>query len=86
MLRILDEDGKDMRPLAATKPSTYFDTAWVDIANLGPDLEGDAESCFELGFSRGAASFRRLEDSWFGLGKVYFASTDGEPSGGGAGL
>ena len=81
MLRIRGEDRKDMRPLAATTPSTYFDTAWVEIGDPDPDLEAGAPSCFEQGFNKGAAAFRRLEGSWFGLGKVYFTSTDGGPSG-----
>jgi uncharacterized repeat protein (TIGR03803 family) len=81
MLRIKGEDKKKMRPLATTMPSTYFDTAWVDIDDPDPDLEGGAVSCFEQGFDKGAAAFRRLEGSWFGLGKVYFTSTDGGPMG-----
>ena len=83
MLRILGEDRKDMRPVATSMLPTYLDTAWVDIENPDPDLEAGEESCFEQGLSRGGASFRRLEGSWFGLGKVYFTSTDGGPNGNG---
>ena len=73
MLRIVGEDKKDMGPLTAP---AIFNTAWVDIDN--PDPAG-APGCFKQGYDKGGASFRRLEGCWFGLGKVYFLSTNGGP-------
>ena len=75
MLRIVGEDKKDMGALAA--PLT-FNTAWVTIDN--PDPDGTFGSgCFAQGYNKGGANFRRLEGCWFGLGKVYFVSTNGGP-------
>jgi uncharacterized protein len=51
---------------------------WVTIDRPDPDLEGGAPGCFQQGFAKGGARFRRLEGSWFdGQGSVYFTSTDG---------
>jgi uncharacterized protein len=73
MLRIVGEDKKDMGPLTA--PAT-FNTAWVNIDNPDPDGQ---PSCFMQGYNKNGANFRRLEGCWFGLGKVYFVSTNGGP-------
>jgi secreted PhoX family phosphatase len=78
MLKIRGIFKQDMRTLAA--PMSFL-TEWVEVSEPDPDLEGGALSCFEQGFSAGGAQFRRLEGCWFGLGKVYFLSTSGGPTG-----
>jgi hypothetical protein len=78
MLKILGTFQADMRPLAA--PMSFL-TEWVAIPNPDPNLEGGADTCFEQGYAAGGARFDRLEGCWFGLGKVYFVSTTGGPTG-----
>jgi secreted PhoX family phosphatase len=75
MLAVVGEPGKNLETVVC---GDEFDTEWVDITD--PDTDVD-HGVFNEGFAAGGARFRRLEGCWFGLGKVYFLSTTGGPSG-----
>ncbi len=79
MLKVVGQTNKDLQTLGCDGAETVFDVEWVDVPNPDPDFEAGAASCFQQGFDRGAAVFRRLEGIWYGDGKLYFNSTTGGP-------
>jgi secreted PhoX family phosphatase len=54
-----------------------LDVEWVTI----DDPHAFTMSCFQQGFAKGGADFRRLEGAWPGGNAIYFLSTDGGQAG-----
>lgn len=49
---------------------------WIEIEDPDP-ANAVLSTVFNEGFSKGGASFNRLEGCWFGRGSIFFASTSG---------
>ncbi|HSA56519.1 MAG TPA: alkaline phosphatase PhoX [Gemmatimonadaceae bacterium] len=58
------------------QPGAAMRVTWIDIPDVDPAL-GTAETVFQQGFGKGAASFARLEGAWWGDDSVYFHATSG---------
>ncbi|MDA7977834.1 MAG: PhoX family protein [Pirellulales bacterium] len=75
MAKVKGVDNFDFRTVPCD--GREYEIEWVDIENPDPDLQGGEDSCFEQGYAKGAAQFRRLEGIWYGNGKYYIVSTNG---------
>jgi secreted PhoX family phosphatase len=71
-LRGLGSQGGNGAPLPPV--GTKLDVEWVVIDD--PEVLSGV-SCFQQGFNKNGAEFRRLEGAWYGAAGVYFLSTDG---------
>jgi hypothetical protein len=77
MLKVVGESNFDFGRLV--NDGRTFAVEWVEISNPDPDVAGGEPSVFQQGFNAGGASFIRLEGTWYGDGKIFFASTSGGP-------
>ncbi len=88
MAKVKGVDNFDFREVPCD--GTEYELEWVDVDNPDPNLEGGEDSCFQQGYDKGGARFRRLEGIWYGNGKHYIVSTTGGPdtpdSGSGEGI
>jgi secreted PhoX family phosphatase len=86
MLKLVGEDQANLRGLnpaggngAPLPPiGTRREVEWVLIDD--PEVSHGV-TCFQQGFARNGAVFRRLEGAWYSAGNVYFLSTDGGVAG-----
>lgn len=62
------------------QPGAAMRVSWIDIPDVDP-ASGTTDTVFQQGFSRGAASFARLEGAWWGDDSVYFHATSGGDKG-----
>ena len=75
MLKIWKEDNVKLGE--AFDIGTTWNTTWVRV----DDPSAASQSCFEQGFAKGGAEFRRLEGAWWGDRIGYFLSTNGGVAG-----
>ena len=75
MLKIWREDNANMGGDLGV--GTTWNTTWVRVE----DPLAATESCFQQGFAKGGAEFRRLEGAWWGDRTGYFLSTNGGVAG-----
>jgi hypothetical protein len=53
-----------------------LDVVWVTIDVPDPAVPAAPTSVFAQGTGKGGAAFARLEGAWYGLGKIFFTSTN----------
>ena len=79
MLAVKDRPNYDTR--TGQRVGEALPATWVDIDEPDPAAAADPLTVYQQGFSRGAATFDRLEGAWYGNGSVYIVSTSGGDAG-----
>ena len=74
MLAVAGEPGVDLR--AGQTTGLWRQVAWVPIDDPDPAGAGP-NTVFAEGRAAGGATFRRLEGTWYGGGRIYIVSTEG---------